>query len=519
MARTSSAAISVPQGLEALDERVLILAPIGRDAPLAAAALNDGGFASRTCSEIDELCHEIERGAGAVMITEEALPQYAITCLRVVLEQQPTWSDLPLIVFTSRPFAAISAQSSEALAVLANVTLLERPIRVRTMISAARAALRARKRQYEVRDLVGQLHGHIEERDQFLAMLGHELRNPLAAITLAIGSLRLDDHDITQEILLRQTRHLKQLVDDLLDIGRITSGKIRLHRTEIDFADVVEHCVESMRSRAAAHQLRLDLHRDGPTFVNGDGVRLEQIANNLIANAIKYTPAGGSIDVYVGHQNGRAVLRVRDTGRGIAPELLHRIFDLFMQVDVTVDRSEGGMGIGLTLVRKLAELHDGVAEAHSDGRGRGSELVVRIPTIVPTTVSVPHEAPEVSGARTRKRIVVIEDNGDIRLLLRAELKRLGHQVEDSGEGAAGLQTILEIRPDVALIDIGLPGLDGYTIARQVREKLGDGIYLVALSGYGQAEDRARAHDAGFDVHLTKPAGIMELERVLCGTAS
>ena len=515
MSPTSSEAISVQPHRDALNERVLILAPIGRDGPLAAAALGDGGFTCHVCRDIDELCAEFERGAGAAMITEEALSLHAVTCLREALNRQPAWSDFPLVVFTSQPFADTGAAPSETFGALANVTLLERPIRVRTMISAARAALRARKRQYEVRDLVAELHGRIAERDQFLAMLGHELRNPLAAITLAIGSLRLDDHDTTHEILIRQTKHLKQLVDDLLDIGRITFGKIILHRTQVDLGGVVEHCVDSMRPRAAAHRLRLALHRGGDAFVDGDVVRLEQIVNNLLSNAIKYTPAGGSIDVFVARNDGEAVLRVRDSGRGIAPELLGRIFDLFMQADVTVDRAEGGMGIGLTLVRKLAELHGGNVEAHSDGRGHGSEFLVRMPSITPSQRPAPRERRESSPApRAPKRIVIIEDNSDIRHLLRAELRRLGHQVADCGEGAEGLDEILRSKPDVALIDIGLPGLDGYTIARRVRASMGSAITLIALSGYGQAEDRARAHDAGFDVHLTKPAGIMELERVL-----
>src|SRR5689334_2005848 len=221
MSPASTEAINEQTDRDALSERVLILAPIGRDGPLAAAALHDGGFGCHVCHDIEELCAEIEHGAGAAMLTEEALNRHAVGCLREVLTRQSRWSDFPLIVFTSHPFAEAATHSSDAFTDLANVTLLERPVRVRTMISAARAALRARKRQYEVRDLVAQLHGRIEERDQFLAMLGHELRNPLAAIMLAIESLRLDAHDTTHEILIRQTKHLKQLVDDLLEIGRI----------------------------------------------------------------------------------------------------------------------------------------------------------------------------------------------------------------------------------------------------------------------------------------------------------
>jgi two-component system, sensor histidine kinase len=210
---------------------------------------------------------------------------------------------------------------------------------------------------------------------------------------------------------------------------------------------------------------------------------------------------------------------VLDTGRGIAQEMLHRIFELFTQADVTLDRAEGGIGIGLTLVRKLVELHGGTVEARSDGRGRGSEFIVRIPAITPAERTAPAEAErrEAPGAQTSKRIVVVEDNADVRTLLRVELQRLGHEVHVAAEGPEGLEKILEQLPDVALVDIGLPTLDGYEIARRVRAAIGDGIHLIALSGYGQTEDRNRALEAGFNIHLTKPAGIMELERVLTGT--
>jgi signal transduction histidine kinase len=507
-------AISETAEPQTLNERVLILAPTGRDSELAAAALRDAALLCTVCRDVGELCDEIALGAGAAMVTEEALSPHAMTCLREAVERQPAWSDFPLIIFTSQPSPYMKSRSFELLGRHANVTLLERPIRVKTMVSGARSALRARQRQYEVRNLVDELHQRIQERDQFLAMLGHELRNPLAAIMLAIDSLGADHGDGIHDILSRQSKHLKKLVDDLLDIGRITSGKIILKRAEVDLADIVEHCVDAMRARSTAHRLDLRLHRTGDGFVSGDSVRLEQIVSNLVSNAIKYTPAGGAIDVFVGRNDGHVELRVRDSGKGIAPEMLDRIFDLFMQVDVTLDRAEGGMGIGLTLVRKLVELHDGNVEARSDGRGNGSEFVVRIPAIVPATRPAPRERASQPAASAAKRIVVVEDNTDIRNLLRLELQRLGHQVDVAAEGAEGLERIVAAKPDVALIDIGLPGMDGYEIARRVRQTLGADVVLIALSGYGQAEDRARAHEAGFNVHLTKPAGITELETVL-----
>ncbi len=494
---------------------MLILAPAGRDAQLAAAALRDAGISSAVCRSIADLCDELENGAGGAMVTEELLSPHAMSCLRDVLERQQPWSDLPLIVFISQLYGEYKPRSFEALGRRANITYLERPLRVKTLVSAAEAALRARRRQYEVRDLVGELHRRIQERDQFLAMLGHELRNPLAAITLAIASLPDGEGDGgTHDILERQTRHLKNLVDDLLDISRITAGKIILHRAEANLAEAAGNCVAAMRARANAHRLTIRFERSD-VWVNGDPDRLEQVVSNLLSNAIKYTPAGGSIEVFVGRERGDALLRVRDTGKGIAPEMLTRIFDLFTQADVTLDRAEGGLGVGLTLVRKLVELHDGSVEAHSDGRGDGSEFVVRIPAIEPAVTPSPREEPPpVHAGASARRIVVIEDNTDIRTLLRAELERLGHDVDVAGDGAEGLQMIVETKPEIALIDIGLPGLDGYSIARKVREALGDEVHLIALSGYGQAEDRQRALEAGFDVHLTKPAGITELERVL-----
>ena len=519
MLQPSSETINPRPDPSALNGRVLILAPIGRDAQLAAAALRSARLEGATCRDIETLCAELRDGAGAVMITEEALSAHAMSCLREILERQPPWSDLPLIVFTSQPFAEIPTHSFEGLGSHANMTLLERPIRVKTMISAVQTALRARHRQYEVRDLVDQLHRRIEERDQFLAMLGHELRNPLAAIMLAIETMHADADRMTHDILNRQTKHLKKLVDDLLDIGRITSGKIILNTADVDLGDIVEHCVEAMRGSVAAHRLTLRFDRGSDAFVTGDAVRLEQVIDNLLSNAIKYTPAGGAIAVSVGRDDGEIVLRVLDTGRGIAQEMLHRIFELFTQADVTLDRAEGGIGIGLTLVRKLVELHGGTVEARSDGRGRGSEFIVRIPAITPAERPAPAEAErrEASGAQTSKRIVVVEDNADVRTLLRVELQRLGHEVHVAAEGPEGLEKILEQQPDVALVDIGLPTLDGYEIARRVRAAIGDGIHLIALSGYGQTEDRNRALEAGFNIHLTKPAGIMELERVLTGT--
>jgi signal transduction histidine kinase/ActR/RegA family two-component response regulator len=500
-------------------ERILVLAPTGRDAALAVTALEQAGFACESCRDMDELCQTIEEGAGAVMITEEALTTPSMQCLAEVLDRQAPWSDLPLLVFTSQPALDPGPRSFEGIGPRANVTLVERPIRVKTLISAVETALRARRRQYEVRVLLRELERRIDERDTFLAMLSHELRNPLAAITLAIDELErrgLPELKNERAIVIRQTRQLTKLVDDLLDIARVTSGKIRLNRSDVDLADIVEHCAGTAAGRAQSRGVTLTMHPiAAPAFVHGDPVRIEQIVSNVLSNAIKYTPGGGSIDVYVEKSEADAIFRVRDTGRGIAPEMLTRIFDIFMQSDVTLDRADGGMGIGLTLVQKLVELHGGNVRAYSRGKGSGSEFVIRLPLLpeVPTVLPAPRQSPRDANAVAR-HIVIVEDNPDIRELLQMKLRHLGHRVDVAEDGVRGVETIIAERPDLALVDIGLPGLDGYQVAQRVRERIGNDVHLVALTGYGQAEDRRKAIEAGFNVHLTKPADIADVQNVI-----
>jgi signal transduction histidine kinase/CheY-like chemotaxis protein len=500
---------------DARSERILILAPTGRDAQLTRNALREAGLRAEAMPDIDTLCTEIEGGAGTALVTEEALNNAAMQCLREVLERQPAWSDLPLLVFTSQPSAELTVRSFEQLGARANIIMIERPIRVKTMISAAQAALRARRRQYEVRELVEELQQRLEERDHFLAMLSHELRNPLAAMTLAVDSVD-GEHSNERAILQRQTRHLAKLVDDLLDIARVTTDKIALHMTAVDLADVVEHCVESSRARAEARQHRLTMQLGAAhAVVRGDAVRLEQVVSNLLSNAIKYTPPGGEIAVLLEMDGDDAVLRVRDNGKGIAPEMLTRVFDMFMQGDVALDRTEGGMGIGLTLVKKLVHLHHGTVRAYSRGRGSGSEFVVRLPlskeALTRAVTPKPAAAPAPAPAR---RILVIEDNPEIRDLLRIKLRKLGHEVDSAEDGTKGLEKLLAAPPEIALVDIGLPGINGYEVARRAREAVGPNVYLIALTGYGQAEDKKKALEAGFDVHLTKPADFIDLQNML-----
>ncbi|HXH81739.1 MAG TPA: ATP-binding protein [Candidatus Tectomicrobia bacterium] len=345
-------------------------------------------------------------------------------------------------------------------------------------------------------------------KDEFLAMLGHELRNPLGAIFTAARLLervgKPDEHTSRAlGVIVRQADHLARLVDDLLDVGRVMAGKIVLDRRALDLAECVHRSVATFRAagRLEAHQVRIDAR---PAWIHADAVRVEQIVTNLVANALKFTPAGGTIRVVVEPVAAEAVLRVEDSGVGIAEDLLPRVFDLFVQGDQALDRAQGGLGIGLTLVRQLAELHGGAVTAASAGRGRGSVFTVRFPRIEAQPLHVGRRRPA-SPAATPLRVLVVEDNRDAREMMRHLLVQRGHAVLDVSDGASALETARQTPLDVGVIDIGLPEVDGYAVARELRAMpAGKRMLLVALTGYGMPEDRHRSREAGFDAHLVKP---------------
>ena len=494
------------------EQRLLVFAPTGRDAALTVSLLAGAGMIGEGCGSIEEVCDRVEHeGAACVMLAEEVLVPRALACLGRLLERQPAWSDLPILVFSS-PDGPLRRRIGDLVAGLGNVTLLDRPVRPITMLSNARAAVRARRRQYVARDALDGERLAVRRRDEFLAMLGHELRNPLSAILLALEVLeRGGDTGRFRGILRRQANHLARLVDDLLDVSRVTSGKITLQRAPLDLAELVQRCVQALDVSIRSQRLAVDVVTPAsPVIVDGDPVRLEQVAVNLIANAIKYTPAGGNLRVEVGVDGDDAVLRVADDGVGIAPEMLGRIFDLFAQIDSTLDRAKGGLGIGLTLVRSLVELHHGTIVASSAGAGRGSEFVVRLPRLrADVPVSRGGAAP---AARPGHRVLLIEDNVDTRDALRAALEQLGCVVDAVGDGPSALDRA--DAPDVMIVDIGLPGIDGYEVARRIRARRGAAVRLIALTGYGQPDDRRRAFEAGFDAHVTKPVDLRALIRLL-----
>ena len=343
-------------------------------------------------------------------------------------------------------------------------------------------------------------------KDEFLATLSHELRNPLGAIANAAAALEHralggEAAGRLRQIIYRQTRHLTRLVDDLLDVARAAAGKIALHFQPVDLGEVAAGCVGSLRASTRAEQLRVTF-RAQSVIVNADATRVAQIVTNMLDNAAKFTPAGGAIDVDVLREGQDAVLRVRDTGVGIEPEMLPRIFELFAQAEQPMDRSVGGLGIGLTLSRRLVEMHGGTITAASEGRDRGAEFTVRLPVAVAVA---PEPSPTVHSSERARSILIVEDNDDARESLRLLLEGLGHQVVAAADGPEGVTLAQLHHPEVALIDLGLPGLDGYDVARALRATpAGKRITLIAVTGYGQAEDRQRSKDAGFDAHLIKP---------------
>jgi PAS domain S-box-containing protein len=356
----------------------------------------------------------------------------------------------------------------------------------------------------------------------FLAMLAHELRNPLAPIRNAVSVMRnrgLGDQELRacRDIVERQVEHLSRLVDDLFDVSRITSGKVVLQKRVLDVATAVTHAVECIRPfvEARNQRLEIDLPQD-PIRVQGDLTRLAQVVQNLLHNSTKYTPPGGRIVLTLRRENDTAVIRVRDDGVGIAAHLLPKVFDLFMQAERPVDRSDGGLGIGLTLVRQLIELHGGSVEAMSEGPGRGSEFTVRLPCmrpgsselILPEDTVVTSEAQSPSAPR---RILVVDDNRDSAESMAMLLRLCGHQTWLAFDGDSAVSLAAEHAPDTVVLDIGLPGMDGYQVARTLRglPQTSDSL-LIALTGYGQEEDRQRSKAAGFSEHFVKPVDVESL---------
>ena len=384
------------------------------------------------------------------------------------------------------------------------------PIEPEELVANVRALLRLGRVERELREVD-------RRKDEFLAILAHELRNPLGPIRSAVDLLRhLDPYappaqENARQMIIRQTDHMVRLVDDLLDVSRITQGKITVRKEKVGLREVAQSAIETASPciRQAGHALAVTLP-DEDIWVDGDAVRLAQAIINLLHNASKFTPGGGKVSIALAREGDEAVVSVSDTGIGIAPEHSEKIFTLFAQGPHTAERVQDGLGIGLSLVRTLVDLHGGKVSVHSDGLGKGSTFEIRLPVTTagtqPAAAAPAHEAPvQELPAALGRRILVVDDNCDSADMLAALLTFAGHDVVAANDGAGALRKAREMKPDLAFLDIGLPDMTGYDLARAIHAEPGlEGTTLVALTGYGQEKDREDARAGGFSQHLTKP---------------
>ena len=404
--------------------------------------------------------------------------------------------------YTDDHLRLLSVVASQIAAYLTACRLREQEAQIVSEHEAARAAAEAGNRA----------------KDAFLAMLAHELRNPLMPIGIAMQTIRGEAQrdpavQLARDVVERQVKHLARLLDDLLDVSRLTRDKIELRKETVALQAIVAEALEVTRGfiDARSHLVSVSL-ADDPLWLEADSTRMTQAVGNLLDNAAKYTPRGGEISVRGYCERGEVVLRVRDTGIGISPEMLPRVFDLFAQVDRSLVRSEGGLGVGLTLARKLIELHGGTITVHSEGLGGGSEFVVRLPVGAPVLHGRRDDSRRV--AVPARHILLVEDDDHVRKALQRILKLDAHRVEVARDGPEGVEIALATVPEVVFIDIGLPGIDGYEVGRRIRAALGKRVLLVALTAYGQEQNHRRSSEVGFDAHLVKPVSYEDLGRLL-----
>ena len=492
-----------------MEQRILIYAPGGQDAALASQVLASGAIASHACRSAAELAEQLALGAGGVLTVDEALQAGAHQVLDEYGRQQPDWSDLPIILLTHAGLDSLPLR--QAIATLGNRTLLERPVHMLTLLTSAHAMLRARQRQYQVRETQ-------RRKDEFLASLGHELRNPLAPIKTSIALLshlypESEQVSKVKGVIERQVTHLTRLVDDLLDVARITSGKVVLQRKDIALQQVLSHVIELCQPAASSRNISIALDLPPHTvMLHADYARLVQIFANIVSNAVKFTPNGGHIHITAQVADGQLQVAVEDNGIGIDPDAIPRIFSMFEQGRTVAGQMASGLGIGLSLARQFAEMHGGKIEAHSAGPGQGSRFVVSLAASMAASAATPAtDAP--AGPGQAVQVLVVDDNRDAADSLQALFLLEGHAVRVAYDGAQALAAVDALWPQLIVMDLGMPDMDGYETARQIRLKArGRDVLLLALTGWGDAGRRTA--QAGFDHHLTKPVDFAAIAALL-----
>jgi hypothetical protein len=508
------------------DLRVLVCAPIGRDSQLTTELLQRAGIPCHACRDISEICEQIAEGAGAILLTEEALTDPQLDELAAALAGQAPWSDISVLLFAGSQRDEAALRTLRKLEILRNVTLLDRPVRTSAVISTVQAALRGRRRQYELRDVLVALHAartQAEEanrlKDEFLATVSHELRTPLNAIMGWVSLLRQARFDPKRvadilEIVERNAKAQAQIIADVLDISRMITGRMKLNHAPVSLARVVSDAIDTIRPGAQAKGIEIKTDVDEGPVAYGDAERLQQVFWNVFSNACKFTPPGGRIAIALTADGAWSTLRVTDTGAGIAPDFLPYVFDRFRQADQSFTRAHGGLGLGLAIAKHLVEMHGGDAMAQSDGVGKGATITIRLPTAPAAALSAPQDGrPQDTSALPAvdfadRLVLVVDDDESTRDLVRTILSECGARViaVDSARDAVA-QLDLEV-PSAIVADIGMPDEDGLSMLRRIRARpvrRGATVPAVALSAYARAEDRHAAFAAGFDEFLTKPA--------------
>ncbi len=510
-----------------LEERILICVESPQDTTRIVELLGGLGIEGTPCAEYSELCDQIERGAAAIILSEVPEISDSDSRLLSILQAQPTWSAIPTIII---PAEVTNVDTlSEELPLGAN--LVERPVRIRTLASIARIALHARRNQYMVRDLLQEretlvelLRHEAQMKNEFLATLAHELRNPLAPIRTGLQILRISPTGTratqTVEMMDRQVRHLVRLIDDLLDISRITRGKLELRKQRVPLALLLSNAVEASRPLidSGNHTLTISAPDECITL-DVDPVRLAQVISNLLNNAAKYTPKGGTITLIARRKDDTVQIEVQDNGIGLSPQMLTKVFDMFSQVEPSMARSQGGLGIGLTLARRLTEMHHGTVEATSPGPGKGCTFTVTLPYEEKAQTDAGKHTVELDGSGpfrgTSHRVLVVDDQVDIAQSFKDLLSLLGQDTHTAYDGPEALQAAKDFKPELIFLDIGLPGMTGYEVARSLRaQEQTLKPRIIAVTGWGDEQNVSLAREAGFDRLLKKPVDPLEIEGIL-----
>jgi signal transduction histidine kinase len=475
------------------------------------------------------------QGVGAMLLTSEALTRGGAEQLAQAIKKQPPWSDVPIVLLQGGAGAALLDLPLDS---LGNVTLLERPAAIRSVVSAINTAVRARQRQYQIRDyaqtreqlLTAERSAREEAervshlKDEFLATLSHELRTPLNAISGWAQLLKMDCGDpqtVSEgiDVIDRNVRVQTQLIEDLLDMSRIISGKVRLDIRSVDLSEIIDNAIESVKPAANARGVRIEkIVHPLSELVNGDAGRLQQVIWNLLTNATKFSSDGGTIQVLLERVKSNMEVSVRDEGEGIEPAFLPYLFDRFSQADASTTRNHGGLGLGLSIVKNLIELHGGSVEAYSDGKGTGSKFTIAIPIrwqraekadVVRSRGNSSLKAFQCDAKLTGLKVLVVDDESDAREVVKRFLIQCGAVPTAAGSANAAVALLKDLRPDVIISDLGMPGRDGFDLIRELRAS-GVTTPALALTAFARSDDRVRAIEAGFQSHLPKPVEAMEL---------